>query len=367
MKLRIAVLIIIAVYFLGFVSHAWHLQKTVYGDGIFYYSWLRSIVVDTDLHFANEYARQGVSQPPAADGRPGNKYSIGPALFWAPAYVGVHRMFRSDGWGLPYQLATGFTSLGAAIAGLILLTKLLRGSPAVTSLALLLTAGATNLLFYGSLDTVNSHALSFFCSVVFLALLAMPKKNWFAVGAALALLASVRLQDMVYVLALIPVWKKIRPAPLAAGFMVFFIPQLTAWYSLYNSLANPYIAGGESFDLLHPHILGTLFSPQSGLFLWTPVTAIGIYGLLTGAKTYRILLLIFAMQLYFIASWSTWWQGASVSGRMFVSTLPLIAVGLADVTKRVYTHALLRSVLPIIVAAFTVINVMGIFYYLFTN
>lgn len=193
------------------------------------------------------------------------------------------------------------------------------------------------------------------------------EKNWFAIGAVLALLASVRLQDMVYVLALIPVWKKIRWAPLAGGFVLFFLPQLIAWYSLYGSLANPYIAGGETFDLLRPHILGTLFNPQNGLFLWTPVTAIGIYGLLTGPKNYRVLLLIFAVQLYFIASWSTWWQGASVSGRMFVSALPLIAVGLSDVIKRVYSHTLLRSILPIIVAAFTVVNVMGIFYYLFMN
>lgn len=367
MKLRTAILIIAAAYFLGFASHAWHLQKTVYGDGIFYYSWLRSIVVDKNIHFANEYAHQGVSQPTHADGRPGNKYSIGPALFWAPSYIAVHRVFRGDGWGLPYQLAAGITSLAAAIAGLALLTKILAGSPAVAALTILLTAGATNLLFYGSLDTVNSHALSFFCSVVFLALLANSKKNWFAVGAVLALLASVRLQDMVYILALIHVWKKIRWAPLAGGFVLFFLPQLTAWYCLYGTLANPYIAGGETFNFLRPHILGTLFSPQSGLFLWTPVTAIGVYGLLTGGKNYRVLLLIFSVQLFFIASWSTWWQGASVSGRMFVSALPLIAIGLSEVTKRVYTHPLLRSILPIIVAAFTVVNLMGIFYYLFTN
>lgn len=367
MTLRTAVLVIAAIYFFGFISHAWHLQKTVYGDGIFYFSWLRSIVVDHDIHFANEYARQLVAQPATHSGMPGNKYSIGPAVLWAPAYLAVHSVIRGDGWSMPYQLAAGLTSVAAAVSGLALLTRLFRTSSAVASLTLLLTAGATNLLFYGSLDTVNSHALSFFCAAVFLALATSPNKHWFAIGAALALLASIRLQDMVYILMLIPMWRRVQWIRFTGGFMLFFVPQLAAWYSLYGSLANPYLAGGETFNLLRPHILGTLFSPQSGLFLWTPVTAIGIYGLCRDTKKYRMLLFIFAVQLYFIASWSTWWQGASVSGRMFISSLPLIAVGLSSVIRSVYANRLLRSILPIIIGAFTVVNSMGIFYYLFTN
>lgn len=366
MTVKNAVLLIITVYLLAFTAHARHLGKTVYGDGIFYYSWLRSIAIDRDINFTNEYKTAGVTQPLTKGNAPGNKYSIGPALFWAPAYLATHTLVRTDGWSFPYQVAAGATSVSAAIVGLVLLGLLLKKNPTVTAITLLLIAGSTNLLFYGSIDAVNSHALSFFAATVFLILLARPKIPWLAAGVTLALLASIRLQDLVYILALLPLWKRVRWLPFIGGFVLLFIPQLAAWYALYGTLANPYLAGGETFDLTRPHILGVLFSPQSGLFLWTPVVAIGLAGLLCNAKKYRAYLLIFFVQLYFISSWSTWWQGASVSGRMFVSSLPLIAVGLSDMVKLVYANRLIRSILPLIAGAFFVLNCMGILYYLFT-
>jgi len=366
MTVKGALLLIITVYLLGFSAHAWHLQKTVYGDGIFYYSWLRSAVIDRDINFTNEYTTAMVSQPATTTGVPGNKYSIGPALFWTPAFLATHTFVRGDGWSFPYQVAAGLTSVVAAVLGLALLALLLKKNPAVTTLTLLLIAGSTNLLFYGSIDAANSHALTFFSAALFLVLLTRDNVRWFAVGMVLALLASVRLQDMVYILALLPMRKRVQWLPLLSGFFLLFIPQLAAWYTLYGTLSNPYIAGGETFDFLRPHILGTLFSPQSGLFLWTPVVAIGLAGLLMNIKKYWAYVLIFIVQLYFIASWSTWWQGASVSGRMFVSSLPLIAVGLSDVVKKAYANRLVRSILPLAAGAFFTLNVMGILYYLFT-
>lgn len=360
-------LVIIAVYIAAFSVHAWYLQKTVYGDGIFYYSWLRSVVVDRDIHFANEYLKSSVSQPMITETKPGNKYSIGPALFWAPPYVAIHTALRGDGWTLAYQVTAGVTSVAASLAGLILLTRLLRFPSAVIASTILLLAGATNLLFYGAIDPVNSHALSFFCAVIFLAFLGMPQKNWSAIGVSLALLASVRLQDLVYVLLLLPHAKQIRWQNLLAGFGIGFIPQLAAWYALYGTLANPYLAGGEGFTFLRPHMWGVLFGIQSGLFLWTPIVAVGVYGLLSKWRKYRMYLLIFGLQLYFVSSWSTWWQGASVSGRMFVSTLPLIAYGISEVISTLYRHRILRGVLPHITVSVCLINALGIAYYLVSH
>ena len=375
MELRRAVLLIVAIYILGFSAHVWHLRKTVYGDGVFYYAWLRSVVVDHDINFADEYAREQVNQPKTIYGQYGNKYSVGPALLWAPLYVTTHAVVRGDGWGLPYQLSVGIISVLYALSGLILLIRLIKLPPRIMSLILLLTAGATNLLFYGSLDTVNSHALSFFTAVVYLLFISNPKKHWIAIGATLALIASVRLQDLVYIIALIPLWKQIRWNRLLLGFWVGFTPQMLAWFLLYGSLANPYLSGGESFNLLRPQIFGVLMSLQSGLFLWTPVVAVGVAGLYLARSEHQrkrvntqilTYLVIFGAQLYLVASWSTWWQGASVSGRMFVSMLPLIAVGLGEIVRRIYVHTLLRSVLPLIVLGVCVVNAMGIFYYLFT-
>ena len=76
-------LCICAVYVAGFFAHALYLHKTVYGDGMYYYAWL-------------------TLQP--------SKYAIGPALFWAPAYL----LTRS-------QFVVGLTSVLATLFSLILL------------------------------------------------------------------------------------------------------------------------------------------------------------------------------------------------------------------------------------------------------
>ncbi len=373
MRLMQAFLLITMVYITAFVLHAAHLQKTVYGDGVFYYSWLRSIVVDRDIDFTNEYSESGVTQPLNQRGTPGNKYSIGPALVWAPGFLLTHIIVRGNGWELPYQITTGMTGVLLTLFGLILLARVIRGSPLVQGTVILLIAGATNLFFYGALDTVNSHALSFFAATLFLAFLTHPRKLSFWIGVSLALLAMIRLQDIVYFLALIPFIKRVDWKLIAVGFLVGFLPQLAAWLALYGSLANPYLTGGETFDILHPHIWGVLFGAQSGLFLWTPITAVGVIGLILSARqrsSRAILtsyLYIFLAELLIVASWSTWSQGASFSGRMFVSSIPLLAIGLTPVVSSLTRRRLLRNILPLLIAAISMVNAMAIFYFLFTS
>lgn len=367
MKLPAVIALITVIYVLGFFSHALYLQRTVYGDGIFYYAWLHSVVVDHDVRFANEYAHFGVTQPKTSSGVLGNKYSIGPALLWMPAYLPIHTVLRGDGWSFPYQLAVGLTSALAALFGLVLLLRILKQSPGVMGLTILLIAGATNLLFYGSLDAVNSHALSFFAAATFVALLSSPSIEWLAAGVMLGLLASIRLQDAVFIILIFPYWRKIRWTRFLGGFAFAILPQLAAWYVLYGSLTNPYLTGGEGFDLLHPHIVGVLFSPSNGLFLWTPIVAVGLIGLAMKWRVYWSYIAVFFAELLIVSSWGTWWQGGSISGRMFVSTLPLIAVGLSSIVRLLYRKRLIRSVLPLMAGALCFINVSGILFYLFTN
>jgi hypothetical protein len=287
-------LLICAVYVAGFFAHALYLHKTVYGDGIYYYAWL-----------AGE----------------ASKYSVGPAIFWSPAYFFTHS-----------QTVVGLSSVLATLFSLILLWNLLLKyfSKTVSIMTVAAIAGATNLLFYGSIDAVNSHALSFFSAVVFLALIISKEKCWFAIGAALGFLGLVRVQDLVYGLLLVPLLNKKNIFPAAAGTFIVFFPQLLAWKFVSGSFfVSPYLTGNEGFNLLQPHILGVLFGLQTGLFLWTPITILGTIGLIT--KKRFMMLAVFLLELYAVASWSTWRQGASYSGRMFVSSLPVLSFGIASV------------------------------------
>ncbi|MDD1444350.1 hypothetical protein MEO93_29230, partial [Dolichospermum sp. ST_sed3] len=214
-----------------------------------------------------------------------------------------------------------FMSVCYALVGLVLLYRFV---PIAVIVAI---AGGSNLLFYGSVDTVNSHAVSFFAVCVFLSLLRSSKRNWVTIGASLGLIALIRTQDLIYVFLLRPGLAASQGRALrkfAFGFLIIFLPQLFAWFMTTGNVISPYLTGNEGFNFLHPHILEVLFSLQNGLFLWTPIVLLGIFGLKD-----KLMLAVFFLQLYLVSSWSSWNQGASYSGRMFVSLLPLIAIGLS--------------------------------------
>jgi len=351
-------LIITAIYLLGFFSHALYLGKTVYGDGIFYYSWLRSIVIDNNIDFTDEYAHFHVQQL-------GNKYSVGPALLWSPIFVWIHLLMKSDGYNFWYQLAVGITSVFFTITGLILLFRLLNRyfSETTSILVIIAVACATNLFFYGSLDTVNSHSLSFFAACLYLSFIFKKEKNFFLIGISLGLLGLVRMQDLIYGFLLFPFirWRNI--IPLCIGFFIPSSLQLIAWQALYQQFwISPYLTGGEGFTWWQPHILEVLFSPRSGLFFWTPILFLGLAGLL---KKHKMFLLIIALQIWIVASWSTWWQGASYGGRMFVSILPLFAFGLANIFQLLQKYGWkLSYFLLIIISPLSILNILFMFFFL---
>ena len=59
---------------------------------------------------------------------------------------------------------------------------------------------------------------------------------------------------------------------------------------------------------------------------------LGFFGLVFWKNQLRDWMLsIIILELFVVSTWSTWWQGASYGGRMFVSSLPLFAFGIAYV------------------------------------
>ncbi len=330
MKLRTLFVSIVCVYLLVNVSHAAFLGKTVYGDGVYYFSWLRSLIIEHNINFESEYNRLGGNQPYLYTKIPSNKYSIGPALLWTPNYLIVHRLVHSDGYTFPYQITISITSVCATLFGLLMLTRLSPKRSHESLIALLLIAYGTNLFFYGSIDTVNSHAVTFFWASVYIVLLTIKPIPWFATGLVLGALSATRLQDILYILLIVPHIHTMDKKSFFSGIILTLTPQIIVWYLLYGSLMNPYLRGGEGFSIFSPHILGVLFGKTSGLFLWTPVVLLGMYGLWYKRKKYFLHLIIILLQIYLVSTWSTWWQGESFSGRMFVSILPLIYLGLVE-------------------------------------
>lgn len=364
--------LIIILYLAGFFAHAFYLKKTVYGDGIFYYSWLRSIVIDHDFNFTDEYQYFHAGQPPTRYGLPGNKYSVGPALLWAPAYLWIDSIIKGKGFEFPYQLAVGLTGVCYALVGLILLYRLLSQffPEKVGRLAVLGVALATNLFYYGSLDTVNSHALSFFAVTLFLSFLLHERKNWLLIGLSLGLVGLIRPQDMVIGVTVIPFFKPKYLVYFFLGLFIEFLPQLLAWQTLYREFwISPYLIANEYFDFLHPHIQEVLFAPWYGLFFYSPVLLLGIIGLIMWKNQIKAFVCFaLLLELLLISSWSTWWQGASVGGRMFIGCLPLLALGLGQFFEKNWQSGWNVNIfLLIFVVPLTCLNLILTFSYLWLH
>ncbi|MBI5449256.1 hypothetical protein HY948_02970 [Candidatus Gottesmanbacteria bacterium] len=382
MKLSKWFLIIAAIYVAGFFAHAFVVQKTVYGDGIFYFSWLRSLVIDHDINFANEYTALGVTQQRTPTLLLGNIYAVGPALLWLPSYLWIHSTLRLEGFSFLYQVTVGLTGVLYVLAGLLLLYRTLHKFFSDTTCALTVTtvAATTNLLYYGSLDTVNSHALSFFASAVFMALLTQPKSESFYLGVCVGLLALIRPQDAILGIIYLPVLfshlmkKNIYPVILfLTGTILAFLPQLLAWQILYGKFwASPYLARGYGFSLLDPHLLEVLFSPRNGLLLWSPVLFYALAGFMFRSFPKKInrwtILGAASLQLYLVASWTTWWQGASFGGRMFISLLPFFGLGLATLYTALQSLRMKPlTIMLSIIMPLTALNMLLILAFLLTN
>jgi hypothetical protein len=200
-------------------------------DGCWYYAWLRSAAFDRDWDFSNErpdIAAHGSS-------RVGNKWSMGPAVLWAPFFAtayavdhalpglvrsiprdylgqGTGEYARTDipGYSFPYRLAI---CVGTAFYGLLsalLVVALCRphfgeGASWLAGLALLT---ATPLPFWMYKHPSWSHALSAFAVALVLAVSHWSRGMSLArraglLGALTGLAALVRWQDAVF--GLVPV------------------------------------------------------------------------------------------------------------------------------------------------------------------
>lgn len=343
--------IIFLVYLLGFFGHALYLKKTVYGDGIFYYSWVRSIVVDHQL-------------PPAPI-----KHSIGPALLWLTPFMMTHQIVRGTGYELSYQLATGLTSVLLTLFGLVLLYRLLAKSFSNQSalLTTLAIAFITNLLFYGSLDTVNSHGVSFFASVLFLAFLL--NRQALLAGLALGFLGSIRHHDLVLGIVALALLQKKDWGKYFVGAIIGFLPQLIAWQLLYGSFWTiPYFAH-EGFNLLQPHLLEIFFSTKFGLFIYSPILMVSFIGLVFWKNKLRGWILgALLIELYVISTWSTWWQGASYGIRMFIGSLPIASIGIAAFLQRTLQKKILSThALSVLIATLVGLNVLLLAFFLLST
>lgn len=384
MKYHKYFLILLIVFYTIFTIHYFIVGSSIYGDGRYYYSIARSLAIDKDLNFENEYSFFNIQQTKINTGYLSNKYPPGVSLFWIPTIYILYTVFDGSGYSTFYQFTLGFITILFSFLGLYYLKKLLENyfSKNVSLYSLLALILTTNLLFYISVDVINSHLFSISLSCIYFYLLLQKKKKtdkaWLLIGILSGLLGLTRTQDLLFFIVSLFVLFfqkysnsiKLRSLSLLVlGLFIGFLPQIVIWRIIYGTfLISPYL--NEGFNFLKPAIIGILFNKDTGLLLWTPTYLLAVIGLfyLKKKNTFvrNIALFTFFSQFYLIGSWSSWNQGASFGIRMLISSLPALSFGFAALFEKIIAKTSERFPL-ILITIFSVLNIGLILLYLGTH
>jgi len=355
----------------------------VRGDGVGYYAYVRSLLIDHDLRFENDWlagnasfvsARTDVAGHLLPDqytrtGYVGNHFSVGPSILWAPAIVATHAAvlaldrlgahIQADGYSRPYLIAMALTTALCGFAG-IFLSFLIARKYFSERWALLAALGvwlASSLPVYMYFNPAWSHAHSAFAAALFIwywerTHLRRTLAQWTILGLIAGLMVNVYYPNaFLMVFPVVEVifslrrstrgWKSgesfgriaASTALFGAVFMLALLPTFVTRQIIYGS---PFETGYPSIRFWHwasPLFGSVLFSSDHGLLTWTPILALAILGLvflwkrsvlLAGCATLSLLLF-----LYFIASYPDWDGLSSFGNRFFVSLTPLFVIGLA--------------------------------------
>jgi hypothetical protein len=347
------------------------------GEGHGNYAYLRSLAVDGDLHFENEYRRgdpdfvnsnfrraDGHLWPPMRAGdRVRNQWPSGASLLWAPAFLQVHAAalalralgfeVAADGYGVAYRLAcAAATALFGGLALLLAARAALRvARPPAAALAAAAFWLASPLLVYMYFLPFYAHASAAFAAAVFVWwwLSRRPLRSareWAAWGAALGLLLATDHFALPLVLVAVLDWARgawsargtgaagralKQGIAFAGAALLVALPEMAAKWVLHGS---PFRSGRLTrFYFAEPSLRETAFSTQHGAFLWTPVLLAGVAGLVVLARRDRSiglpLLAAFAGCFYVVASYELWHGSSSFGNRYLVAATPLLVVGLA--------------------------------------
>jgi hypothetical protein len=352
----------------------------VRGDGVGYYAFARSMLIEHRLDFtkdwleANTSFRMGRIDPDGrilpdqytVTGHLDNHFAVGSAILWSPflvvAHVGVLLCdslgghIAADGFSKPYVVAM---ALGTAFYGFLALVISFGLARRYVSerWAFLATLGiwfGSSLPVYMYFDPSWSNAQSAFTVALFLWYWIRTRDartwtQWVVLGALGGLMLDVYYVNVV--LLLLPLFESIagywsarkRQGTQSIGrlfcgnvffavvFLVAFLPTLIAKKIIYGAYFK---TGYEHLWVwTSPALLKVCFSSDHGLFSWHPILILSVVGLFLLRKHDKNLGLyligVLAALLYVIGSYADWDGISSFGNRFFIPLTALFILGLA--------------------------------------
>lgn len=271
----------------------------------------------------------------AENGKVLTKYTCGVALmqvpfFWLADVFAEPLGFEADGFSPIYHWSVNVASVFYLVLGLILLRSFLRkrfGELASILVPLALFLG-TNLYYYSIDETGMSHVYSFslFCAFLYLLqttdyLTRSSIKTGLLLGVLAGLIILIRPTNLLFLTTYFFLdlsdksalfsrvkrllhFKILVPALLLA--FVIILPQLLYWNYASGSMVN-YSYGNEGFNWTNPKLLNTWFSPNNGLFLYSPFYLLSLAALFWMVKSKKangaFILILFMTLSYVLSSW----------------------------------------------------------------
>jgi hypothetical protein len=372
------------VLFLFFLLTLPLVNPWVRGDGVGYYAYLRSALIDHDLDFENDYFAgnksfvmsrfdaQGHLLPEmyTKTGHVENHFTVGPAILWAPVLTTVHLAvvlldrfgahIAADGYSRPYLVAMGLTTAFYGFLSLFLAFRMAR-KYVEQQWAFVATIGiwlASSLPVYMYFNPSWSHAFSAFSVSLFLwywdrTKLQRTVAQWAVLGVFAGLMGNVYYPNAI--LLIFPALElayqlhvarretdrspaSARKLPLysavfAIAFVLSLLPTFITRLIIYGSLLETGYPPIWKWNWRSPVFLRVLFSSDHGLLSWTPILALAIIGLYFLVKKDLLLgtgaILTFLAYYVFISSYPDWDGLSSFGNRFFISLTPVFILGLA--------------------------------------
>lgn len=352
----------------------------VRGDGVGYYAFARSMLIEHRLDFTKDWLEANTSFRMgriAADGRISpnqytvtghldNHFAVGPAILWSPFLVVAHVVvllcdslgghIAADGFSRPYLVAM---ALGTAFYGFLALVISFGLARRYVSerWAFLATLGiwfGSSLPVYMYFNPSWSHAHSAFTVALFFWYWLRTRNartwtQWVVLGGLGGLMLDVYYMNVILLLlpfleSLGGYWAALRgSATEVAGRLFFkniifatatlaaFLPTLIAKRVVYGS----YFKSGYEHLWVRtsPALFQVCFSADHGLFSWTPILILAVAGLFFFGRYDRSLgaysIAVFMAFLYIIGCYVNWDGISSFGNRFFISLTALFVLGLA--------------------------------------
>lgn len=341
----------------------------VKADARGYYAYLPAIFIYHDLNFGFydivEKAIPGAEHLSQDyryrfNGKIVNQYFLGTAVAQTPFFLLGHlweNLFGTDrtGYSRGHFIAVQLGAICYLLWGMWLIQALLArlGIPVVARILVILALVlGTNAFYYVTCEPAYSHLYS----LAFVSAFAYWSYQFFQqyqtkylLWAALAwgMVVLIRPVNGLLLLSL-PIWAGTGDRLLTglrilwerkgraclAIVLALAIPFLQLWvYKIQTGSWLVYSYGSAGFNWLDPHIFDLLFSYRKGLFVYTPLTFLALWGtgplwrksrLLT-TSLYGFLLLL----TYVLASWEFWDYGGSFGSRVYIEYLIFFAIPLA--------------------------------------